>query len=151
MGQGQEIHARNMIADCMANGGWVLLQNMHLSLPFCTEAMDALSDSEDIHNTFRMWITTEVHPQFPIALLQVNGIFLFFWPSRNMRSTTKILSQRFETRDEYTNDLVVIHYGRTRFRHRFRFDESHVLSVESLLSVGKPVFAGLNTVSADRI
>jgi len=72
MGQGQEIHARNMIADCVANGGWVLLQNMHLSLPFCTEAMDALADSEEIHGTFRMWITTEVHPQFPIALLQVN-------------------------------------------------------------------------------
>lgn len=71
MGQGQEIHARNMISDCIANGGWVLLQNMHLSLPFCTEAMDALSDSEEIHSTFRMWITTEVHPQFPIALLQV--------------------------------------------------------------------------------
>jgi dynein heavy chain len=74
MGQGQEIHARNMISDCIANGGWVLLQNMHLSLPFCTEAMDALSDSEEIHNTFRMWITTEVHPQFPIALLQVHTI-----------------------------------------------------------------------------
>lgn len=74
MGQGQEIHARNMISDCIANGGWVLLQNMHLSLPFCTEAMDALSDSEEIHSTFRMWITTEVHPQFPIALLQVNEL-----------------------------------------------------------------------------
>lgn len=73
MGQGQEIHARNMISDSIANGGWVLLQNMHLSLPFCTEAMDALSDSEDIHTSFRMWITTEVHPQFPIALLQVNN------------------------------------------------------------------------------
>lgn len=76
MGQGQEIHARNMISDCITNGGWVLLQNMHLSLPFCTEAMDALSDSEEIHSSFRMWITTEVHPQFPIALLQVNNIFL---------------------------------------------------------------------------
>lgn len=72
MGQGQEIHARNMISDCITNGGWVLLQNMHLSLPFCTEAMDALSDSEEIHSTFRMWITTEVHSQFPIALLQVD-------------------------------------------------------------------------------
>lgn len=77
MGQGQEIHARNMISDCMANGGWVLLQNMHLSLPFCTEAMDALSDSEEIHTTFRMWITTEVHPQFPIALLQVKNFLRF--------------------------------------------------------------------------
>lgn len=83
MGQGQEIHARNMISDCIANGGWVLLQNMHLSLPFCTEAMDALSDSEEIHSTFRMWITTEVHPQFPIALLQVNYFYTIIYNTFN--------------------------------------------------------------------
>lgn len=71
MGQGQEMHARRLIADCMAGGGWVLLQNIHLSLPFCNEAMDALVETENVHETFQLWMTTEVHPQFPIALLQV--------------------------------------------------------------------------------
>lgn len=71
MGQGQEFHARRMINDSMVAGGWVLLQNIHLSLPFCTEAMDALVETDQIHESFRLWMTTEVHPQFPIGLLQV--------------------------------------------------------------------------------
>lgn len=71
MGQGQEMHARRLIADSMAGGGWVLLQNIHLSLPFCNEAMDALVETENVHETFRLWMTTEVHAQFPIALLQM--------------------------------------------------------------------------------
>lgn len=71
MGQGQEMHARRLISDSMAGGGWVLLQNIHLSLPFCNEAMDALVETENVHETFRLWMTTEVHEQFPIALLQV--------------------------------------------------------------------------------
>lgn len=71
MGQGQEFHARKMINDCMNTGGWVLLQNVHLSLPFCTEAMDALVESDQIEKSFRLWMTTEVHNQFPIGLLQV--------------------------------------------------------------------------------
>ncbi|XP_050432698.1 dynein axonemal heavy chain 5 [Adelges cooleyi] len=88
MGQGQESHARNLISDSIANGGWVLLQNMHLSLPFCTEAMDALSDSEEIHPSFRMWITTEVHSQFPIALLQM-AIKFTNEPPQGIRASMK--------------------------------------------------------------
>ena len=71
MGQGQEYHARRMISEAMNDGGWVLLQNIHLSLPFCTEAMDALVEIDTINESFRLWMTTEVHPQFPIGLLQV--------------------------------------------------------------------------------
>lgn len=72
MGQGQEFHARRMISDAMNVGGWVLLQNIHLSLPFCTEVMDALVETETVHEAFRLWMTTEVHTQFPIGLLQVS-------------------------------------------------------------------------------
>jgi hypothetical protein len=74
MGQGQELAARKLISESMNSGGWVLLQNIHLSLPFCSEAMDALVETEVVHSTFRLWMTTEVHPQFPIGLLQV-GIY----------------------------------------------------------------------------
>lgn len=72
MGQGQEITARQLINDAMNGGGWVLLQNIHLSLPFCSEVMDFLADADTIDRSFRLWLTTEVHPQFPIGLLQVN-------------------------------------------------------------------------------
>lgn len=42
MGQGQEFHARKMITDGMADGGWVMLQNVHLSISFCSEIIDIL-------------------------------------------------------------------------------------------------------------
>lgn len=71
MGQGQEYHARKMIMESMAHGGWVLLQNVHLSLPFCSEVIDMLVETEHIDDTFRMWVTTEPHSEFPIGLLQM--------------------------------------------------------------------------------
>lgn len=71
MGQGQEVVARDMIESSMLNGGWVLLQNIHLSLPFATELMTMIVDVEKVDESFRIWLTTEVHEQFPIGLLQL--------------------------------------------------------------------------------
>ncbi|XP_072165822.1 dynein axonemal heavy chain 8-like [Diadema setosum] len=70
MGQGQEVHARRLIQQSMAGGGWVLLQNCHLGLEFMDELLDTVTLQDTAHETFRIWITTEVHPQFPISLLQ---------------------------------------------------------------------------------
>ncbi|XP_014678787.1 PREDICTED: LOW QUALITY PROTEIN: dynein heavy chain 5, axonemal-like, partial [Priapulus caudatus] len=72
MGQGQEVHARRLMAISMQSGGWVLLQNCHLGLNFCDEVMDIMLASREVDPTFRLWITTEVHPQFPIGLLQMS-------------------------------------------------------------------------------
>lgn len=62
MGQGQEVYARQFIDNSFANGGWVLLQNVHLSVPFCTEVLAILGEADftKVHETFRLWITTEV-------------------------------------------------------------------------------------------
>ena len=53
-------------------GGWLLLQNCHLGLNFMDELLDTLASTEQIHESCRVWITTEVHPKFPISLLQVS-------------------------------------------------------------------------------
>ena len=56
----------------MANGGWALLQNCHLGLPFMDELLGLILDSEVIHEKFRLWITTDVSPKFPITFLQTS-------------------------------------------------------------------------------
>ncbi|KAG8014343.1 Dynein heavy chain 8 [Nibea albiflora] len=70
MGQGQEVHARKHIKTSMSQGGWVLLQNCHLGLEFMDELLETITTAETMHDTFRVWITTEPHNLFSITLLQ---------------------------------------------------------------------------------
>ncbi|XP_025115333.1 dynein heavy chain 5, axonemal-like isoform X4 [Pomacea canaliculata] len=70
MGQGQEVHARKMMQLYMVSGGWLLLQNCHLSLDYVSEAMETILDAHHIHDSFRLWVTTEGTPKFPISFLQ---------------------------------------------------------------------------------
>ncbi|XP_054710373.1 dynein axonemal heavy chain 5-like [Uloborus diversus] len=72
MGQGQEVPARKLLATMTKSGGWVILQNCHLSIDFCHEVLETISEQNEIDENFRLWISTEDHPSFPISLLQIS-------------------------------------------------------------------------------
>ena len=48
-----------------------MLQNCHIDLEFMSELFDFLVETKDIHESFRLWLTSEYNPNFPISLLQV--------------------------------------------------------------------------------
>jgi len=88
MGQGQEVHARKLLSNYMTNGGWALLQNCHLGIPFLDELLASILETEQIHEKFRCWITTDINEKFPINLLQVSIKFTNE-PPRGIRAGLK--------------------------------------------------------------
>jgi len=73
MGQGQEVIARGLMKQATEEGHWVLLQNTHLGLAYMYELEEhVLGEGETFHPDFRLWITADPHPDFPIGLLQMS-------------------------------------------------------------------------------
>ncbi|ETN06717.1 hypothetical protein PPTG_12758 [Phytophthora nicotianae INRA-310] len=81
MGEGQEAVAARTVASAMLNGSWVLLQNCHLGLNYMDTLSETLTTANSSANSanaavtparapeFRLFLTSEPHPDFPISLL----------------------------------------------------------------------------------
>eukprot|EP00928_Gymnodinium_smaydae_P031098 TRINITY_DN22944_c0_g2_i2.p1 TRINITY_DN22944_c0_g2~~TRINITY_DN22944_c0_g2_i2.p1 ORF type:complete len:3465 (-),score=972.42 TRINITY_DN22944_c0_g2_i2:18-9410(-) len=71
MGEGQERVAREKNRNAFLTGGWVILQNSHLGIGYMCELEDVLTKTGEIEEDYRLWITCEITPRFPIGLLQI--------------------------------------------------------------------------------
>ncbi|XP_066156829.1 dynein axonemal heavy chain 5 [Euwallacea fornicatus] len=127
MGQGQEVVARDMIEHSLQHGEWVLLQNIHLSLPFASEVMSMLVDAETIEDSFRIWLTTEVHDQFPIGLLQM-AIKFTNEPPQGIRASLKRTYQNvtqdfldYSTQSQWPPLLYAVAFLHTVVQERRKF------------------------------
>uniref|UniRef100_A0A8B9E7P0 Cytoplasmic dynein 2 heavy chain 1 n=1 Tax=Anser cygnoides TaxID=8845 RepID=A0A8B9E7P0_ANSCY len=69
MGQGQADLAIQTLKECARNGEWLCLKNLHLVIPWLPVLEKELNTLQPQPN-FRLWLTTEVHPEFTPVLLQ---------------------------------------------------------------------------------
>jgi dynein heavy chain len=59
-----------MLETAVAKGQWLMLQNCHLLLAFLRILEKKLEQATKPHPDFRLWITTDLTPVFPIGILQ---------------------------------------------------------------------------------
>nr|XP_055113102.1 dynein axonemal heavy chain 2 isoform X1 [Symphalangus syndactylus] len=74
LGQGQAPIAARLLREGVTQGHWVFLANCHLSLSWMPN-LDKLVEQlqvEDPHPSFRLWLSSSPHPDFPISTLQVS-------------------------------------------------------------------------------
>ncbi|XP_078713472.1 dynein axonemal heavy chain 10 [Lampetra fluviatilis] len=70
MGQGQEKVALQLLGHAVSRGHWLMLQNCHLLPRWLKELEKALEGISKPHPDFRLWLTTDPTPSFPIGILQ---------------------------------------------------------------------------------
>jgi dynein heavy chain 2 len=69
MGGGQQDVAISMLSRAAASGTWLCLKNLHLVVAWLPTLEKHLSSIQP-HPDFRLWLTSEAHPQFPSILIQ---------------------------------------------------------------------------------
>lgn len=70
LGQGQESAALSLLDIAVNRGQWLMLQNCHLLIPFIRVLEKTLERVAKPHPDFRLWLTTDDTPSFPVGILQ---------------------------------------------------------------------------------
>ncbi|CBZ54592.1 GF18580, related [Neospora caninum Liverpool] len=115
LGQGQSARAEKLIREGARHGFWVFLANCHLALswlPTMEKLIEEVTESEP-HESFRLWLSSEPHPDFPIALLQ-RSTKITTEPPKGLKSNLQRLL--LQHTDE---DLNRVKAGDDRYRRLF--------------------------------
>ncbi|XP_050294970.1 dynein axonemal heavy chain 10 [Anthonomus grandis grandis] len=70
LGQGQEPTALQLLDTAISRGQWLMFQNCHLLLSFIKALEKQIEKISKPHPDFRLWLTTDPVPTFPIGILQ---------------------------------------------------------------------------------
>ena len=81
----------------------MLLQNTHLCLDFLDEVLQSVLETPNVNPTFRLWLTTEVHPKYPINLLQASIKYTFEPPQGVKAGLKRTYTNTSQEQLDYSN------------------------------------------------
>ncbi|QDZ24237.1 heavy chain of dynein [Chloropicon primus] len=88
LGQGQGPIAEMRIRQATETGDWVCLQNCHLAKSWMVrmeQIVEGLQTDPDVHDEFRLWLTSMPAAHFPVPVLQ-SGIKVTMEPPKGIRA-----------------------------------------------------------------
>ncbi|KAF5308522.1 hypothetical protein FQR65_LT06187 [Abscondita terminalis] len=132
LGQGQAPIATRMIQTGTKDGNWVFLANCHLSLswmPKLDKIVETLQVSK-VHPSFRLWLSSNPHPDFPISILQAS-IKMTTEPPKGLKANLKrlynlVTEDQFETckaREKYKRLLFCLCFFHAILLERKKFQQ----------------------------
>ncbi|KAJ7313213.1 hypothetical protein JRQ81_004492 [Phrynocephalus forsythii] len=142
LGQGQAPIATRMIKDGVQQGNWVFLANCHLSLSWMPQ-LDKLVEQlqvEEPHPSFRLWLSSSPHPDFPISILQA-GIKMTTEPPTGLKANMKRLYQLI-TEPQFNRCTKPAKYKKLLFA--LCFFHSILLERKKFLQLGWNIIYGFN-------
>ncbi|XP_018428368.1 PREDICTED: dynein heavy chain 2, axonemal [Nanorana parkeri] len=142
LGQGQAPIATRLIKEGVKEGHWVFLANCHLSLSWMPQ-LDKLVEQlqvENPHPSFRLWLSSSPHPEFPISILQAS-IKMTTEPPKGLRANMKRLYQLI-TEPQFSRCTKASSYHRLLFS--LCFFHSILLERRKFLQLGWNIVYGFN-------
>ncbi|CAO2643767.1 Dynein axonemal heavy chain 2 [Lemmus lemmus] len=142
LGQGQAPIAARLLRDGVMHGHWVFLANCHLSLSWMPN-LDKLVEQlqvEDPHPSFRLWLSSSPHPDFPISILQAS-IKMTTEPPKGLKANMTRLYHLL-TEPQFTRCSKPAKYKKLLFA--LCFFHSILLERKKFLQLGWNIIYGFN-------
>lgn len=116
LGQGQAPVATKLIDDATRDGNWVFLANCHLMLSWLPELQKIIERFEDDtpHERFRLWLSSNPTPHFPLAILQ-RGLKMTTEPPKGLRANLARLYQTCVTEESFAECRSSAKYAKLLF------------------------------------
>ena len=122
LGQGQGPIAVALIEKSAKKGDWVVLQNCHLAkswMPKLEKIVESFAADTNIHDDFRLWLTSMPAKYFPVPVLH-SGVKMTFEPPKGMRANligtwASLTQQDFEDIDDKQDEWKKLLFGLTFF------------------------------------
>ncbi|XP_006899240.1 PREDICTED: dynein heavy chain 2, axonemal [Elephantulus edwardii] len=142
LGQGQAPIAARLLREGVIQGHWVFLANCHLSLSWMPN-LDKLVEQlqvEDPHSSFRLWLSSSPHPDFPISILQAS-IKMTTEPPKGIKANMTRLYQLM-TEQQFSHCTKPAKYKKLLFA--LCFFHSVLLERKKFLQLGWNIIYGFN-------